>query len=115
MTEVANNRDTEIEALRLGLELGLSLIDTAEMYGDGAAEELVAEAIEGHRDEVFLVSKVYPHNASCRDVTLACERSLKRLRTDRLDLLHWRGSVPLGETGAGSKNSGKLARSATGV
>jgi len=103
MTEVANHRDTEIEALRLGLELGLNLIDTAEMYGDGAAEELVAEAIEGHRDEVFLVSKVYPHNASCRDVTLAGERSLKRLRTDRLDLylLHWRGSVPLDETVAG--------------
>ncbi len=103
MAEVASRRDTEIEALRLGLELGLNLIDTAEMYGDGAAEELVAEAIKGHRDEVFLVSKVYPHNASRLGVAQACQRSLKRLRTDRLDLylLHWRGSVPLDETVAG--------------
>src|SRR5919112_1677730 len=103
MAEVARHRSTEIKALRLGIELGLTLIDTAEMYGDGAAEELVSEAIEGHRDEVFLVSKVYPHNASRRGVTQACERSLRRLRTDRLDLylLHWRGSIPLAETVAG--------------
>jgi diketogulonate reductase-like aldo/keto reductase len=103
MAEVASRRDTEVASLRLGLELGLNLIDTAEMYGEGAAEELVAEAIGGHRDEVFLVSKVYPHNASRQGVAQACERSLKRLRTDRLDLylLHWRGSIPLDETVAG--------------
>ncbi len=90
----------EAAALRLGLDLGMTLIDTAEMYGDGSAEEVVAEAIGGRRDEVFLVSKVYPHNASARGVPAACERSLRRLRTDRIDLylLHWRGSVPLGET-----------------
>jgi len=79
-------RSQEIASLRLGFELGLTLIDTAEMYGDGAAEELVAEAIAGQRDRVFLVSKVYPHNASCRGVMQACERSMRRLRTDRLDL-----------------------------
>jgi len=103
MAEVASRRDAEIAALRLGVELGLALIDTAEMYGEGAAEELVAEVIEGHRNEVFLVSKVYPHNASRRGVSQACERSLKRLKTDRLDLylLHWRGSIPLQETLAG--------------
>ncbi len=103
MAEAASRRGTEIQALRLGIELGLTLIDTAEMYGEGAVEELVAEAIEGHRDEVFLVSKVYPHNTSRRGVTQACERSLRRLRTDRLDLylLHWRGSIPLEETDAG--------------
>jgi diketogulonate reductase-like aldo/keto reductase len=103
MAEVASRRDAEIAALRLGVELGLALIDTAEMYGEGAAEELVAEVIEGHRNEVFLVSKVYPHNASRRGVSQACERSLKRLKTDRLDLylLHWRGSIPLQKTLAG--------------
>ena len=86
--------------LRLGLDLGLTLIDTAEMYGDGGAEELVAEAIAGRRDEVFLVSKVYPHNASRHGTIAACERSLKRLETDRLDLylLHWRGSSRSAET-----------------
>ena len=93
-------RAEEIEALRLGLDLGLKLIDTAEMYGEGNSEELVGEAIAARRDEVFLVSKVYPHNASRKGVAAACERSLKRLRTDRLDLylLHWRGSVPFAET-----------------
>ena len=93
-------RAEEIEALRFGLDLGLRLIDTAEMYGEGKSEELVGEAIAGRRDEVFLVSKVYPHNASRKGVVAACERSLKRLRTDRLDLylLHWRGSVPFAET-----------------
>jgi diketogulonate reductase-like aldo/keto reductase len=90
----------EIAALKLGLELGLTLIDTAEMYGEGGAEAVVAEAIAGRRDEVFIVSKVYPHNASRRGTVAACERSLKRLGTDRLDLylLHWRGAVPLAET-----------------
>jgi diketogulonate reductase-like aldo/keto reductase len=90
----------EVAALKLGIELGVTLIDTAEMYGNGGAEEVVAEAAEGQRDKLFIVSKVYPHNAS-RDGTLAaCERSLKRLRTDRIDLylLHWRGSHPLAET-----------------
>ncbi len=103
MAEDASRRTQEINALRLGLELGMTLIDTAEMYGEGAAEELVAEAIAGRRDEVFLVSKVYPHHASRAGVVQACERSLKRLRTDRLDLylLHWRGGVPLEDTVAG--------------
>lgn len=93
-------RAEEIGALRLGMDLGLTLIDTAEMYGEGKSEELVGEAIAGRRDEAFLVSKVYPHNASRKGVALACERSLKRLGTDRLDLylLHWRGNIPLGET-----------------
>jgi diketogulonate reductase-like aldo/keto reductase len=93
----------EIAALKLGLDLGVSLIDTAEMYGEGGAEEVVAEAMTGRRDGIYLVSKVYPHNASCAGVVAACERSLKRLRTDRLDLylLHWAGSVPLAETVAG--------------
>src|SRR3712207_5246993 len=91
----------------------MTLIDTAEMYGEGAAEELVGEAIARQRDQVFLVSKVYPHNASRRGVVQACERSLKRLGTDRLDLylLHWRGSVPLEETDAGFEElraSGKI-------
>ncbi len=90
----------EAAALRLGLDLGMTLIDTAEMYGEGGAEEVVAEAIAGRREDVFLVSKVYPHNASAKGVPAACARSLKRLRTDRIDLylLHWRGSVPLAET-----------------
>ena len=93
-------RAKEIETLRLGLDLGASLIDTAEMYGEGRAEELIGEAIEGRRHEAFLVSKVYPHNASRRGAVAACDRSLRRLRTDRIDLylLHWRGSVPLAET-----------------
>lgn len=93
----------EAEALRLGLDLGMTLIDTAEMYGEGGAEEVVGEAIAGRRDEVFLVSKVYPQNASAAGVQAACVRSLKRLRTDRMDLylLHWRGSHPLAETVSG--------------
>ena len=95
----ARKRD-EIEALKLALDLGLKLIDTAEMYGDGKAETLIGEAIAGRRDEVFLVSKVYPHNATRRGTAAACERSLRRLGTDRIDLylLHWRGGVPLEET-----------------
>jgi len=93
-------RVEEIATLRLGLDSGATLIDTAEMYGDGRSEELVAEAIAGRRDEVFLVSKVYPHNATAQGLPAACERSLRRLKTDRIDLylLHWRGSVPLAET-----------------
>jgi len=93
-------RMQEASALRLGLDLGMTLIDTAEMYAEGGAERVVAEAIDGRRDEVFLVSKVYPHNASRRGAIAACERSLQRLGTDRLDLylLHWRGSIPLAET-----------------
>jgi diketogulonate reductase-like aldo/keto reductase len=89
-----------VAALRLGMELGMTLIDTAEMYGEGGAEEVVGEAIAGRRDEVFLVSKVYPHHADRRGVQEACERSLRRLGTERIDLylLHWRGSVPLAET-----------------
>ena len=93
-------RAEEIATLRLGLDLGLRLIDTAEMYGEGLSEQLIGEAIAGRRDEVFLVSKVYPHNASRRGIADACERSLRRLGTDRLDLylLHWRGDVPFEET-----------------
>lgn len=89
-----------IHTLRLGLDLGLSHIDTAEMYGEGHVEELVGEAITGRRDEIFLVSKVLPANASYDGTLKACERSLKRLKTDWLDLylLHWRGSYPLSET-----------------
>jgi len=113
MAEKSKRRVQEIEALRLGVDLGMTLIDTAEMYGEGAAEELVAEALSGERDRLFLVSKVYPHNASHQGVIQACERSLRRLKTDRLDLylLHWRGGVPLEETVAGFeelRQSGKI-------
>ena len=96
----AAERAEEIATLRLGLDLGAKVIDTAEMYGGGRSEELVGEAIAGRRDEVFLVSKVLPENASREGAVAACERSLKRLRTDRIDLylLHWRGSVPFAET-----------------
>ena len=100
MGDDRGKRAEEIATLKLGLDLGLTLIDTAEMYGDGRAEQLVGEAIAGRRDEVFLVSKVLPHNATRRGTVAACEKSLKRLKTDRLDLylLHWRGSVPFAET-----------------
>ncbi|HEU4390263.1 MAG TPA: aldo/keto reductase [Blastocatellia bacterium] len=93
-------RSAEAAALRAGIDLGMTLIDTAEMYGEGGAEKAIAEAIEGRRNEVFIVSKVYPHNASKIGTVRACERSLQRLETDYLDLylLHWRGSVPLAET-----------------
>src|SRR6266404_6157440 len=93
----------EAAALTLGIDLGMTLIDTAEMYGSGGAEEVVAEAAKGQRDRLFIVSKVLPYNASQKGVVEACERSLKRLKTDRIDLylLHWRGSVPLAETIAG--------------
>jgi diketogulonate reductase-like aldo/keto reductase len=109
----ARRRADEIAALRLGLDLGAALIDTAEMYGEGRSETLIGEAIAGRRDDVFLVSKVYPHNASIDGAIAACERSLERLRTDRLDLylLHWRGSVPLEETLAAFerlRQSGKI-------
>ncbi|MBZ9680799.1 MULTISPECIES: aldo/keto reductase [unclassified Mesorhizobium] len=100
MGEDARRRAGEVNALKLGLDLGMTLIDTAEMYASGGAEEVVAEAIAGRREELFLVSKVLPSNASRTGVPAACEKSLKRLRTDRIDLylLHWPGSVPLGET-----------------
>jgi len=93
-------RAAEVAALREGLELGLTLIDTAELYADGAAEELVSEALSGRRDEIFLVSKVLPSHATAEKVVAACHRSLRRLRTDRIDLylLHWRGHVALRKT-----------------
>ena len=100
MGEDSRQRTAEAAALRAGLDLGLSLIDTAEMYGEGGAEEVVGDAIQGRRDHVYLVSKVYPHNASLIGTVAACERSLKRLKTDHLDLylLHWRGSYALADT-----------------
>ena len=107
-----SSRDA-VDALRHGLDLGMCHIDTAEMYGSGAAETLVGRAIEGRRDDVFLVSKVLPSNASRRGTIAACERSLSRLKTDRLDcyLLHWRGAHPLAETIAAFeelRSSGKI-------
>jgi diketogulonate reductase-like aldo/keto reductase len=103
MGEDAHHRADEIKSLRTAIDLGMTLIDTAEMYGEGASEELVGEAIAGRRDEVFLVSKVYPWNASRQGVIDACTRSLQRLGTETLDLylLHWRGQHPLAETVAG--------------
>jgi len=100
MGDDGQRRKEEIDALRLGIDLGMRLIDTAEMYGSGASEELVGEAIAGRRDEVFLVSKVLPSNAAKTDVIAACEKSLRRLGTDQLDLylLHWRSRTPLSET-----------------
>lgn len=97
MGDKKRERAHELAALRLGLDLGITLIDTAEMYGDGNSEELIAEAIEGRREEVFLVSKVLPQNATLRGTIKACEGSLRRLKTDRLDLylLHWREKLPL--------------------
>jgi diketogulonate reductase-like aldo/keto reductase len=98
--EDKGKRAGEQAALRTGLDLGMNLIDTAEMYGNGRSEELIAQVIAGRRDEVYLVSKVLPQNANRRDTIAACEESLKRLKTDYLDmyLLHWRGSIPLDET-----------------
>jgi diketogulonate reductase-like aldo/keto reductase len=115
MGEEKKERAEEIAALRLGIDLGMSLIDTAEMYGDGQSEELIAEAIDGRREEVFLVSKVLPHNATRRGTIKACEGSLRRLKTDWLDLylLHWRENVPLEETLAGFEmlvQDGKIRR-----
>ncbi|HEY4142566.1 MAG TPA: aldo/keto reductase [Pseudolabrys sp.] len=100
MGENACNRADEVKALAHGLSLGVTLIDTAEMYGDGEAETIVADAVGTKRDEVFIVSKVLPSNSSKRGTIAACERSLKNLRTDRIDLylLHWRGSAPFSET-----------------
>ncbi|USU07880.1 aldo/keto reductase [Sphingomonadaceae bacterium OTU29MARTA1] len=100
MAEDPRRRGDEIAALRSGIDLGMTLIDTAEMYADGESERLVGEAVAGCRDDVFLVSKAYPQNASRSELPRACETSLERLGTDRLDLylLHWRGRVPLGET-----------------
>jgi diketogulonate reductase-like aldo/keto reductase len=103
MGENARTASQEVESLKRGLNLGMTLIDTAEMYGEGGAELITGKAIEGRRDEVFLVSKVYPFNASRQGVIDACERSLQRLKTDLLDLylLHWRGEHDLEETVAG--------------
>jgi len=100
MGERRERRSDEIAALRAGVECGMTLIDTAEMYGDGASETLIGEALGDLRDRLFLVSKAYPQNASRNRLASACEASLKRLGTDRIDLylLHWRGSVPLAET-----------------
>jgi diketogulonate reductase-like aldo/keto reductase len=100
LAEGRHPRQNEIKALRLGLDLGMSLIDTAEMYADGEAEKLVAEAIAGRREDVFLVTKVLPHHATRQGTIQACERSMRRLQTDRIDLylLHWRGEIPLAET-----------------
>ena len=100
MGERGGNRAAEAKAIAAGIDLGVTLIDTAEMYGEGGAEEVVAAATTARRDQVFIVSKVYPHNASRAGAITACERSLKRLKTDRIDLylLHWRGSHPLAET-----------------
>src|SRR5215471_9235302 len=96
MGESKRTHDEEVAALRLGIHIGMTLIDTAEMYGDGGAERVVADAIEGQRDRVFVVTKVYPHNASHQKLPKACERSLKRLRIDAIDLylLHWRERTP---------------------
>ena len=115
MAERPAQRADELAALRAGVELGLTLIDTAEMYADGESERLVGEAIRGLREQVFLVSKAYPQNASRQQLPLACEASLKRLGTDRLDLylLHWRGRVPLAETVEAMENlvaAGKIQR-----
>ncbi|MEO8438706.1 MAG: aldo/keto reductase [Spartobacteria bacterium] len=100
MGEGEHDRAAEIAALRLGIDLGMTLVDTAEMYGEGAAEEVVGQAIAGERERVFVVSKVYPHNATRRGLPEACARSLKRLRIETIDLylLHWRGRTPLSET-----------------
>jgi diketogulonate reductase-like aldo/keto reductase len=100
MGDSRRHRARELKVLAAGLDAGFRLFDTAEMYGDGGAEELLAQAIAGRRDEMFLVSKVYPQNAGAKSAVAACERSLRRLATDRLDLylLHWRGRIPLAET-----------------
>jgi diketogulonate reductase-like aldo/keto reductase len=113
MGENRSARKAEADALRLGIDLGMTLIDTAEMYANGGAEEVVADASVGQRDNLFIVSKVLPSNASRNGVATACERSLKRLNTDRIDLylLHWRGGYPLAETVASFeklKHDGKI-------
>ncbi len=113
MGEGRHTAKEEVASLRLGIDLGMTLIDTAEMYADGGAEEVVGQAIVGQRERVFVVSKVYPHNASRKGLPAACERSLRRLGTDVIDLylLHWRGSIPLTETVAafeGLRSAGKI-------
>jgi diketogulonate reductase-like aldo/keto reductase len=115
MGEDPRRRSQEIAALRIGVDLGMTLIDTAEMYGEGATESLIGEALAGIRDQVFMVSKAYPQNAGRGRLERACEASLRRLKTDRLDLylLHWRGSVPLAETIEGMDaliKAGKIRR-----
>jgi len=115
MGEDASRRAAEVAALQLGLDLGLGLVDTAEMYGDGGAEEVVGEALRGRREAAYVVSKFYPHNASRRKLVAACEASLERLRIARLDLylMHWRGSVALEETVEALESlveAGKVAR-----
>ncbi len=116
MGEKKRAHKDEVAALRLGIELGMTLIDTAEMYGEGSAEKVVAEAIEGQRDRVFVVTKVYPHNGSRSELPKACERSLKRLRIDTIDLylLHWRErNTRLAETVEGFeklRGAGKIRR-----
>ena len=100
MGENARRRGEELDALKYGLDLGYSMIDTAEMYGEGGAEEIVGDALAGRGSRPFIVSKVYPHNASRAGTIAACERSLKRMRLERIDLylLHWRGSARIEET-----------------
>jgi len=115
MGEGRRSAAQEADALRLGLDLGMTLIDTAEMYGDGGAERLVGQAVAGRREQAFIVSKVYPHNASRRGTVAACERSLARLGVDAIDLylLHWRGGVALAETVEafeGLRRAGKIRR-----
>jgi diketogulonate reductase-like aldo/keto reductase len=115
MGEDTHRRKQEIASLRAGVDLGMTLIDTAEMYGDGATETLLGEALAGLREQIFLVSKVYPQNAGRGRIERACEASLQRLKTDHLDLylLHWRGSVPLAETIEGMDaliRAGKIRR-----
>jgi diketogulonate reductase-like aldo/keto reductase len=115
MGESRARRAEEVAALRAGIDLGMTLIDTAEMYGQGGAEDVVGEAIRGRRDEVYVVSKFYPHHASRRELVAACEASLGRLGIERLDcyLYHWRGPVPLAETVAALGElvrSGRIAR-----
>jgi len=115
MGEKSKSHMDEVAALRLGIDLGMTLIDTAEMYGEGGAEKVVADAIDGQRDRVFVFTKVYPHNASRTGLPKACERSLKRLRIEIIDLylLHWRGDIPLTETVETFENlrsSGKIRR-----
>ena len=115
MGDDPRRRTDELNALRAGIEAGFTLFDTAEMYGDGGAETLLGHAIAGRRDEMFVVSKVYPHNAGARSAVAACERSLRRLGTDRLDLylLHWRSRIPLSETVAAFerlRRDGKILR-----
>lgn len=113
MGEAPERKQREADALRLGMDLGMTLIDTAEMYGEGGAEQVVGLALAGRRDQAYIVSKVYPHNADRRGVQAACERSLGRLGTDHIDLylLHWRGAVPLADTLEGFealKKAGKI-------